>query len=519
MAATRNSRTVRNSKGEAASPRRFAWAAPVLVILLLSLWSAAAIRYVSSRGWLLYYGDAEAHLNIARRVFDSRTPGYDQIGTVWLPLPHALMLPFVRDDGWWRSGLAGSMPMGACFVLGGAFLFAAVRRAFASGAAGAAAVALVAANPNLMYLQSIAMTEAAWFAALAALLYFGVRFRDTQGWGALAGAGIAACAGTLTRYEGWFLLPFAALYFLLAAKERGVAKAAVFAALACLGPLYWLAHNWWLTGDPLEFYRGPYSARAIQGHADYPGHGDWGKAWLQFRAAVELCAGKALPWIALPGAVVALVRRAWWLLPASALPGVFYLWSIHSAGTPIFVPTLWPHSYYNTRYGLALLPLLTAASAALVTVAPRRWRAAMAALVVAAGSVEWAVDPRPDAWVTWKESQVNSEARRAWTREAADYLAPQYVSGAGIITSFGDLSGIFRTAGIPLRETFTGDNGLPFEATLKRPGLFLHQEWAVVVGGDAVQTAVWKAPRFGIHYQLKQSIVVKGAPVIEIYRR
>ena len=34
----------------------------------------------------------------------------------------------------------------------------------------------------------------------------------------------------------------------------------------------------------------------------------------------------------------------------------------------------------------------------------------------------WLIHPRPDAWITWKESQVNSEARRAWTREAAAYL-------------------------------------------------------------------------------------------------
>ena len=41
--------------------------------------SAAAASWFLSRGYVLYYGDAQAHLNIARRVFDSRTPGYYQI--------------------------------------------------------------------------------------------------------------------------------------------------------------------------------------------------------------------------------------------------------------------------------------------------------------------------------------------------------------------------------------------------------------------------------------------------------
>ena len=42
---------------------------------------------VYGAGWLLYYGDAESHLKHARRVLDSRTPGVEQLGTVWLPLP------------------------------------------------------------------------------------------------------------------------------------------------------------------------------------------------------------------------------------------------------------------------------------------------------------------------------------------------------------------------------------------------------------------------------------------------
>jgi len=183
-------------------------------------------------------------------MVDSLTPGYDQVGTAWLPLPHWLMLPFVRVDAWWRSGIAGAIPAASCFVIAGSFLFAAVRRIFQSGAAAFAATALCALNPNLLYLQSTAMTEAVFFVCLAALLYFTVRFRETQGWPSVIGAGIAACAGTLTRYEGWFLVPFAAAYFLIAARRRRIEVAGVFCVLAMLGPLFWLGHNWWLSLDP-----------------------------------------------------------------------------------------------------------------------------------------------------------------------------------------------------------------------------------------------------------------------------
>src|SRR3954462_8196090 len=41
-------------------------------------------------GLTLTHYDARGHLVVARRIFDSITPGWQQIGAVWLPLPHLL---------------------------------------------------------------------------------------------------------------------------------------------------------------------------------------------------------------------------------------------------------------------------------------------------------------------------------------------------------------------------------------------------------------------------------------------
>jgi hypothetical protein len=251
----------------------------------------------------------------------------------------------------------------------------------------------------------------------------------------------------------------------------------------------------------------------------YPGHEDWRMAWLYFRTAAQLCIGPGLVWTGLAGIAAALVKRAFWPVLLLALPGVFYLWSIHSAASPIFVPSLWPNTFYNTRYGLAVFPLLVFAGGALVALAPARAQAVLAVLVVAAGAAYWAIHPSHENWITWKESQVNSEGRRQWTREAAEFLKPRYRPGSGIITSFGNLTGIYREMGLPLREAFTDMNGVPWQATVTRPDLFLHQEWAVVMGGDAVQSGVNRAARYGIRYRLEKQIVAKGEPVIEIYRR
>jgi hypothetical protein len=537
MTAIASSKPSRTSETEGARAAGLRWWPVAVAGVLDALVSACAVWLSWRHGWILYSGDAEAHLNIARRIIDSRTPGYGQIGTVWLPLLHLMMLPLVAYDRLWSSGLAGAIPSAIGFVLGVTFLFAAVRRVFSSTAAGWTAAALYALNPNALYLQSTPMTEAIFFASLAALLYFTVRFRDTESLWSAAAAGMALFAGTLTRYEGWFLIPFAAAYFFTVSRRRRFLAAMVFGVIASAGPILWLAYNGLVFDNVWEFYSGPSSPKAIQGGRPYPGKDDWQLALIYFGWAVRACAGAPLFFIAAAGALAALWKRAFWPLLLLALPGVFYVWSVHSsAGTPIFLPNLWPHGYYNSRYGLVLLPLLAFCGAAIVagivalagghgslTVTARKRRALEACIVALAvigiSIAPWLISPSPEAWITWKESQQNSVARRAWTKKAADFLEPRYHQGDGIFTSFGDYTGVFRKAGIPLCETLTGDNGFAWQAAVLRPDVFLWEQWALVQGGDPVQTAINRARRRGPNYDLVKQIIVKGAPVIEIYER
>ncbi len=505
------------SKSSKNSPR-FSAGAAVLCFLLSAVTMAAAIGYFYRSGSILYSGDAEAHLDIARRVVDSRTPGWSQIGTTWLPLPHLLMIPLVRHDWLWRTGLAGAIVSGVSMSLAAAFLFASVQRIFANTTAAAAAVAVFLLNPNVLYVGSVPLTEPVSFAACLALLYFTVRFRATQGWGALLGAGIAGLAGALTRYEGWFLLPFAAAYILVSDRGRRWVPFVLFCLIAGAGPALWLAHNRWYFGDPLYFYRGPYSALAIQGNANYPGRGDWRVAIEYFFAAGILVAG----WPALVmggvGAVVALFRRAFWPLLFLSMPPLFYVWSIHSSGTPVFVPTLWPHTFYNIRYALAFLPLAVFGIAALAQLASPQFAKLSAFALVGIALLPFAIHPAEHS-IVWQEADVNSRARRQWVSQAADFLRAAAGPHETFFTSFGDLTAIYRTLGIPLRDTLTGDNDVEWDGAVARPDLFLHADWAVVTGGDTVQGVIDKARLHGPRYQLARRITVKGAPAVEIYRR
>src|ERR1700736_2230925 len=143
----------------------------VRLVWLAIFISVFSFFYYLRHGDLLLYGDAVAHINIARRVFDSRTPGLLQLGTVWLPLPHLLMLPFLLSRWLWQTGIGGSIPSLFAYVLSVSGIFRLMRNApgvesdsVPAKFAAWLAAAILALNPNLIYLQTTAMTESVYLA-------------------------------------------------------------------------------------------------------------------------------------------------------------------------------------------------------------------------------------------------------------------------------------------------------------------------------------------------------------------
>jgi hypothetical protein len=221
------------------------------------------------------------------------------------------------------------------------------------------------------------------------------------------------------------LLPVAALCVVVLAGKRRWSKAVLFCCIASLGPLYWLAHNRVLYSSALEFYNGQWSAHAIYQRAldaggfRYPGDHDWSKALLYYRTAAALCLGRPLYYLGAAGLVAALCSRARWAALLLSTGAAFYVFSLYSGGTPIFVPGLWPNAYYNTRYGLSAMPAACLGVAALAALtarvgrfaAPHRLWIAPAVLVLLAVS-PWLLRPRPGAWVCWRESRLDARGGR-----------------------------------------------------------------------------------------------------------
>jgi len=154
-------------------------------------------------GLTLSHYDAKAHLVVARRVVDSITPGWQQLGAVWLPLPHLLNLPFVQFDALYRSGASAVAFSVLSFALA---VFACTRlilQATGSRLAAIAGALVLLLNPNVLYLQATPMTEAPLIglALLSITLLVDWVGDPTPRRGRAVGwALVAAC---LTRYEAW----------------------------------------------------------------------------------------------------------------------------------------------------------------------------------------------------------------------------------------------------------------------------------------------------------------------------
>ncbi len=126
----------------------------------------AAAWFASAHDLTMLYADARSHLTIARRLVDGPNHTIVQLGTVWLPLPHLALLPFVWSRSLWHSGVAAIPVDVACLVIESLALFSLATTLTRSKRVAWIAVALLLTNPSILYLHTTALTEPVLFAAL-----------------------------------------------------------------------------------------------------------------------------------------------------------------------------------------------------------------------------------------------------------------------------------------------------------------------------------------------------------------
>ena len=552
----------------------------------LLAWLTACVSIFSflvyfRRGELLLYGDAVAHINIARRVFDSRTPGLLQLGTIWLPLPHLLMLPFLFSTWMWKTGVGGSIPSMAAYVFGALGIFRLVRGALGSiphsevrartAAWGAAIV--YASNPNLIYLQATAMTEPLYLALFIwAVAYFGEFVQEARNLedssprarSLLVKCGICLAAACLTRYDAWFLaaaMGVGGLSVWLKAKHPDWALGRSlrnFLLLAAAAPVFWLSYNAIVYRNPLEFANGPYSAKAIERRspgASHPGSQDLHTAFSYFLKSAELnlTAGnwqKLWVLLAVAGVLASLmsamprhaegetpsgrpagrrryISRSGWPLLLLWIPLVFYPLSVAYGGVPIFMPVWWPFSYYNVRYGLELLPAFVVFATLAVSFVAARGGTPAVRLALVAAAILAVTGSYASIWrdpVCFREAWVNSRTRIALERELAGYVKA-FPPDSTVLMYLGDHVGALQQAGIPLRRVIYEGNHRTWKQPFDPEGLWeraladpaQYANFVIAFEGDAVSVGIPKDVQ-------KQDLIplavihVSGQPQATIYQ-
>ena len=526
-----------------------------LVAQIATAISVISFFYHLQHGDLLLYGDAVAHINIARRVFDSRTPGLLQLGTVWLPLPHLLMLPFLLWQKMWQTGIGGSIPSLFAYVLSVVGIFRLVQRLVSGSGEGNAggrfaawlAAGIFALNPNLVYLQTTAMTEAVYLPFFIwATVFFSEAIRScasgevARGNSDLSKSGWCLMGACLTRYDGWLLAALIVFVALLHAYRGNFAAlrpgGRKLVLLAVAGPALWLGYNAAVYRNPLEFANGPYSAKAIElksiseGAPPHPGTHNLAMAFRYFLKAAELnlAPGRLqIFWVSallLGTAMVLLFQRKLW--PALLLwtPVPFYMLSIANGGVPIFVPTWWPFSLYNVRYGIEMLPAFAvftaiAAYGLIKFAGTPRVRAAIAILFAALVTISYAQVLRAGP-VSFREAVVNSRTRVVLENQLASIIRT-LPENSTFLMYVGDHVGALQSAGVPLSHVINEGNHRPWKRPVDPEGLWeralahpaKYADFVIAFDSDSVASAANKSemtPVLVLH--------VTGQPPATIYR-
>ena len=362
----------------------------IFIFLISSILAIAASAFYYYKDNIVAYGDAESHLNIAKRVVDSLTPGMAQLGGIWLPLPHILLIPFVKFDFLWRSGLAGSIVSGIAFVIAAIFIYKLVFLLTERKGASYLASFVFMLNPNVLYMQATPMTELPLIAFSVLSVYYLVKYISVEERIIyLISTSLFGFCAALSRYDGWFLIAIEALvlalfYFPYSDLRKGLGELfakrdwsrwyklegilILFCTISFFSIILWLGWDWLILGDPFYFTHSEFSAKSQQqgwlAHGELPAYHNIGVSILYYVATSMANIGNLIFIVSVLGLLIYVLKNPGFkkLLISLLLltPFLFYVITLYMGQSVIFIPSVTPTTFdwtlFNVRYGIMMVP-------------------------------------------------------------------------------------------------------------------------------------------------------------------
>ncbi len=497
------------------------------VIALSVVLSITSIVHYALSDSIVAYGDAESHLNIAKRLIHSITPGFAQLGGIWLPLPHIMMLPFIWNDYLWRTGLAGALVSSFSYVVSSFVLFLTLRLITKNHFASFIGSLVFILNANVLYMQSTPMTEIPLLMFFILSSYFFIRFLlDDRKVLSLMIAGFFGFCATLSRYDGWFLVIIEAGIIVLLhafdtdkwariARESSsraetirsyfkatwntmFGKLIAFSTPAFFGILIWLFWDWLILGDPFFFTNSQFSAKSQQQNwlkrGELPTYHNLWESVQYYLITAMVNIGILISFVAVAGLIKYLrdrtQRKRYFISLLLFVPFIFYVVTLFLGQSVIFIPHITPRSFtwilFNVRYGIMAVPaaaffigyLFSRSKTPSQLVILGLITAQLAMIVVGFSPI-----------ITLEDGTVGlSHAKRP---DAEFWLKKNYSKGLVLLDDYARTVSIVRS-GVPMQNVIYLGNKPYYDNAIREPEK--HVDWIVMQKDDAIWTALYANP-------------------------
>jgi hypothetical protein len=493
-----------------------------VTLIIGALATISIITWISfyQNGLGLSYNDARSHLNIGRRVVEGLKPGFAQIGSVWLPLTHVLMIPTIWNDFMWHSGLSGALMSMISFVATGVLVYQFLKKLGASMLARIFGVLLFAANLNILYLQSTAMTELLLIATMTAGSYYLMLWAKDQNLVDIIKSSFFIMLSTLIRYDGWFLIFFTTLIVAFEVFRKKGYRAMegmviMFTTLGGLGIFLWVMWNALIFKDPFFFAFGEFSAHAQQEQLEAAGElATKGNLLLSIKVYLYALMYNSYAFISalgfLGGIALMINKKISTSIKIASLalvaPLIFNILALVLGHSVLFIQGISGDTWFNVRYGIMLAPTIAIFGGYLLDrIGALKWTViglAMFTLLFAFANY--------DA-VTIDDATVGSSQKNV--TEVSGWLAQNTTHREGyVLISAASHDAIIFSSGLPMKRFIHEGTGAYWDSALEAPDRWA--KWIIMRTHDD-NDSVWRdVSRSGA---LDRYNLVESYPFADIY--